>query len=156
MQEDIRSSGVKTNSDELLPVDMIVELVPLDVLRPHEQVIPKKVDQLEKMTHRWNAYTKPLLIDRSTGTILDGHHRYHVAQRLSLKCIPCVFIDYLEDDLIELDVWPNCGLDTISKKDVISAALSGELLSPKTSRHRLSDHLPPIAVPLSRLKQPAI
>ena len=90
---------------------MNVELVPLEILRPHEQILPKKVDQLEKMTHRWNAYTKPLLLDRSTGTILDGHHRYHVAKRLELICVPCVFIDYLEDDLIELDVWPNCGRD---------------------------------------------
>ena len=54
---------------------MEVELVPLEVLRPHEQIIQKKVDQLERITHRWNAYTKPLLLDRSTGTILDGHHR---------------------------------------------------------------------------------
>ena len=59
-------------------------------------------------------------------------------------------------DLIELDVWPNCGRESITKQEVINAALSGELLSPKTSRHRLSDHLPLIAVPLSRLKLPAI
>tara|TARA_Y100001970_G_scaffold128347_2_gene158517 strand:+ start:25814 stop:26230 length:417 start_codon:yes stop_codon:yes gene_type:complete len=130
---------------------MEVELVPLEVLRPHEQIISSKVDQLLRMTNRWNAYTKPLLIDRVTGTILDGHHRYHVAQRLSLKCVPCVLIDYLDDDSIELDVWPNCGRDSISKNEVIDAAMSGELLHPKTSRHRLSDHLPPIAVPLSRL-----
>ena len=50
---------------------MKVELVPLEILRPHEQILPKKVDQLEKMTHRWNAYTKPLLLDRLSGTILD-------------------------------------------------------------------------------------
>lgn len=135
---------------------MKVELVPLEVLRPHEQILPKKVDQLEKMTHRWNAYTKPLLIDRATGTILDGHHRYNVAQRLELLCVPCVLIDYLEDSLIELDVWPNCGRDKITKNEVIQAALSGNLFTPKTSRHRLSDHLPPIAVPLSRLRKPAI
>ena len=135
---------------------MKVELVPLEVLRPHEEILPKKVDQLEKITHRWNAYTKPLLIDKSTGTILDGHHRFHVAQRLELSCVPCVLINYLEDDLIELDVWPNCGRDTITKEEVIEAALSGNLFSPKTSRHRLSDHLPPIAVPLSRLMMPAI
>ena len=55
---------------------MKVELVPLEILRPHEEILPKKVDQLEKMTHRWNAYTKPLLIDKSSGTILDGHHRW--------------------------------------------------------------------------------
>ena len=135
---------------------MKVELVPLEVLRPHEQILPKKVDQLEKMTHRWNAYTKPLLIDRATGTILDGHHRYQVAQRLELLCVPCVLIDYLEDSLIELDVWPNCGRDEVTKNEVIQAALSGNLFTPKTSRHRLSDHLPPIAVPLSRLRKPAI
>ena len=135
---------------------MKVELVPLGVLRPHEQILPKKVDQLEKMTHRWNAYTKPLLIDRATGTILDGHHRYQVAQRLELLCVPCVLIDYLEDSLIELDIWPNCGRDEVTKNEVIQAALSGNLFTPKTSRHRLSDHLPPIAVPLSRLRKPAI
>ena len=135
---------------------MKVELVPLEVLRPHEQILPKKVDQLEKMTHRWNAYTKPLLIDRATGTILDGHHRYQVAQRLELLCVPCVLIDYLEDSLIELDIWPNCGRDKVTKNEVIQAALSGNLFTPKTSRHRLSDHLPPIAVPLSRLRKPAI
>ena len=135
---------------------MKVELVPLEVLRPHEQILPKKVDQLEKMTHRWNAYTKPLLIDRATGTILDGHHRYQVAQRLELLCVPCVLIDYLEDSLIELDIWPNCGRDIVTKNEVIQAALSGNLFTPKTSRHRLSDHLPPIAVPLSRLRKPAI
>jgi ParB-like chromosome segregation protein Spo0J len=135
---------------------MMVELVPLEILRPHEEVLPKKVDQLEKMTHRWNAYTKPLLIDKSTGTILDGHHRYHVAMRLELLCVPCVLINYLEDDMIELDVWPNCGRENVSKKEVIEAALSGDLFSPKTSRHRLSDHLPPIAIPLSRLRMPAL
>ena len=106
---------------------MKVELVPLEILRPHEQILPKKVDQLEKMTHRWNAYTKPLLLDRLSGTILDGHHRYHVALRLELSCVPCVFIDYLEDDSIELDVWPHCGRDTVTKQEVIDAALSGNL-----------------------------
>ena len=135
---------------------MKVELVPLELLRPHEEIIIKKVNQLEKMTHRWNAYTKPLLLDRKTGTILDGHHRYEVAQRLKLKCVPCVMIDYLNDDSIELDIWPNCGRETITKQDVIDSALSGELFSPKTSRHRLSDHLPPIAISLSRLREPAV
>ncbi|MBT4051144.1 MAG: ParB N-terminal domain-containing protein [Euryarchaeota archaeon] len=135
---------------------MKVELVPLELLRPHEEIIIKKVDQLEKMTHRWNAYTKPLLLDRNTGTILDGHHRYEVALRLKLKCIPCVMIDYLDDNSIEVDVWPNCGREVLTKQDIINSALSGDLFSPKTSRHRLSDHLPPIAISLSRLREPAV
>ena len=133
---------------------MKVELVPIEALLPHEKVEEHRVDNLEKMTLRWRAYTKPLLVDRKTGTILDGHHRTKVAQRMELKCLPCVLVDYLDDDEVSLSVWPNCGRESLSKEEVIEAALSGNLLGPKTSRHMLSDHLPPISIPLERLMQP--
>ncbi|MGB0163962.1 MAG: ParB N-terminal domain-containing protein [Candidatus Thalassarchaeaceae archaeon] len=135
---------------------MRVQLIPVEVLKPHEQVIQKKVTQLEKMTMRWNAYTKPLLVDGATGTILDGHHRFEIAKRLGLQCLPCVVVDYLEDDSIALMLWPNSDREVITKQDVIDAGMSGDLMSPKTSRHLLSDDLPPISVPLSRLMAPAV
>ena len=135
---------------------MKVELVPVETLLPHEEVEEHRVDNLEKMTLRWRAYTKPLLVDRKTGTILDGHHRTKVAVRMELKCLPCVLVDYLEDDGISVSVWPNSGRDSIQKEEVVEAALSGNLFEPKTSRHMLSDHLPPISVPLARLQQPAL
>ncbi|MDP7387583.1 MAG: ParB N-terminal domain-containing protein [Candidatus Thalassarchaeaceae archaeon] len=135
---------------------MRVQLIPVEVLKPHEQVIQKKVDQLERMTIRWDAYTKPLLVDGATGTILDGHHRYEIARRLDLQCLPCVVVEYLDDDSITLLLWPNSDRESISKDDVIQAGLSGDLMPPKTSRHLLSDDLPPISVPLSRLMHPAI
>ncbi|MEC8363101.1 MAG: ParB N-terminal domain-containing protein [Candidatus Thermoplasmatota archaeon] len=130
--------------------------MPVEVLKPHEQVIQKKVDQLERMTIRWDAYTKPLLVDGATGTILDGHHRFEIARRLDLQCLPCVVVDYLDDDSITLLLWPNSDREAITKDDVIQAGLSGDLMPPKTSRHLLSDDLPPISVPLSRLMDPAI
>ena len=135
---------------------MKVEWVPLEALLPHEQVEEHSVDHLEKMTLRWRAYTKPLLVDGRTGTILDGHHRTKVAERMELLCLPCVLVDYLEDDRVTLAVWPNSGYDSLEKEEVIQAALSGELFPPNTSRHLLSDHLPPISIPLSRLSQPAM
>ncbi len=135
---------------------MQVDLIPLDILRPHELTIPKKVDELEKMTNRWKAYVLPLVVDMNTGVILDGHHRHQVALRLGLKCLPCVQVDYRGDDSVELDVWPNCGRESITKEDVVQAGLQGELFQPKTSRHRLSDHLPPISVPLTRLLRDAV
>lgn len=135
---------------------MEVELVPVETLLPHEKIVEHRVDNLEKMTLRWRAYTKPLLVDRKTGTILDGHHRTSVAKRLELLCLPCVLVDYLEDDRVSLSVWPNSGRESIQKEEVIEAALSGNLFEPKTSRHMLSDHLPPISVPLTRLKEPAL
>jgi ParB-like chromosome segregation protein Spo0J len=128
----------------------------MEILRPHELTRPKKVDELEKMTNRWNAYVLPLVVDMNTGVILDGHHRHQVALRLGLQCLPCVQVDYMGDETVELDVWPNCGRESITKEEVVQAGLQGDLFHPKTSRHRLSDHLPPISVPLSRLMQPAV
>ena len=130
--------------------------MPMEILRPHELTRPKKVDELEKMTNRWSAYVLPLVVDKNTGVILDGHHRHQVALRLGLQCLPCVQVDYMGDETVELEAWPNCGRDSITKEEVVQAGLNGDLFDPKTSRHRLSDHLPPISVPLSRLEQPAV
>ena len=131
---------------------MDVELVPIAWLRPHEEVKPRNVDTLHEMTLRWSAYTKPLLVDRQTGTILDGHHRHQVGIRIGLSRLPVIKVDYLEAAGIELDVWPSCELTDLTKQQVIDMALSGNVYPPKTSRHRVSDHLPPIAVPLDLLR----
>ena len=131
---------------------MNVELVPIVWLKPHEEVKPRNVDKLHEMTLRWSAYTKPLLADRETGTILDGHHRYHVGMRIGLSRLPVIKVDYLEEAGIELDLWPASRLESLTKQQVIDMALSENLYPPKTSRHRFSDHLPPIAVPLDLLR----
>ena len=131
---------------------MDVELVPTVWLKPHEEVKPRNVDTLHEMTLRWSAYTKPLLVDRETGTILDGHHRYHVGVRIGLYRLPVIKVDYLSDDGIELDIWPASEIKSLTKKEVIEMALSNNVFPPKTSRHRFSDHLPPIAVPLDLLR----
>lgn len=131
---------------------MDVELVPIVWLKPHEEVKPRNTDTLHEMTLRWSAYTKPLLVDRETGTILDGHHRYHVGLRIGLSRLPVIKVDYLSDDSIELDIWPASKLESLTKKEVIDMALSDRVFPPKTSRHRFSDHLPPIAVSLDLLR----
>lgn len=131
---------------------MDVELVPIVWLKPHEEVKPRNVDKLHEMTLRWSAYTKPLLVDRETGTILDGHHRYHVGMRIGLSRLPVIKVDYLEDESIELDLWPASAIESLTKQQIIDTALSENLFPPKTSRHRFSDYLPPIAVPLDLLR----
>ena len=131
---------------------MDVELVPILWLKPHEDVKPRNVDTLHEMTLRWSAYTKPLLVDRDTGTILDGHHRYHVGIRIGLSRLPVIKVDYLSDDGIELDIWPAAAFESLTKQQVIDMALSGEVFPPKTSRHRISDHMPPISIPLDLLR----
>ena len=81
-----------------------------------EEVKPGNVESLYDITLRWNAYTKPLLVDGRTGTILDGHHRYHVGLRIGLLRLPVIKVDYLNDEGIELDIWPGSDLEALTKQ----------------------------------------
>ena len=128
-----------------------VRLVPVEWLKAHEEIKIKNMEKLLEMTLKWDGFTKPLIADKATGTILDGHHRFAVAKRLELARIPAVCIDYLNDDTVELELWPASSLESISKQDVVDMALSSHLYPPKTTRHRISDYLPPIHVSLRRL-----
>ena len=84
-----------------------VQLVPVEWLKPHEEIKPRNRDKLLEMTKRWGGYTKPLIVDRVTGAILDGHHRYSIALELNLAQLPVIAVDYLLDETIEVDVWPS-------------------------------------------------
>ncbi|OQS06889.1 hypothetical protein THRCLA_01074 [Thraustotheca clavata] len=140
---------------ERSPKRLTVSLVLVSWLKAHEQIVSEsRVDGLRRATVKWDAYLEPLLVDRKTGAILDGHHRYTVGVQLGLITVPAVLVDYLEDDSITVDVWPECGRDTLTKADVIAMALSDEVFPPKTSRHAFSDDLPPIKIPLERLREP--
>jgi len=114
----------------------------------------ERVNALIDAITRWDAYRKPLLVDRDSGSILDGHHRYNAALGLGLKRVPVALVDYLTDDSITVDVWPggDHGIEKISKQDVIDMCLSADVFPPKTSRHTFREPLLPIFVPLDELR----
>jgi len=128
-----------------------VQLVPVDWLRAHEEIKIKPRDKLLDMTQRWGGFTKPILVDTLTGSLLDGHHRLSVAQELGLKLIPAICIDYLHSEIITLELWPNANIESVNKTDVIEMCLSNNLYPPKTTKHVVIYDLPPIMVTLEEL-----
>ena len=128
-----------------------VELVDVSLLHPHEDIKERNRDKLLEMTQKWGGFTKPLLVDSITFTILDGHHRFDVACCLQLSKVPAIMLDYLTDDRISVAVWPGRELESISKQDIVDMALSEELFPPKTSKHTIGGDLPPIFATLEEL-----
>ena len=129
-----------------------VVMVEVDWLKPHEQIKPKARDKLLDMTKRWGGFTKRVLVDSVTGSLLDGHHRLSVAQELGLSKIPAICLDYLSSEDITLELWPNTDFDSITKSMVIQMCESGDLFPPKTTKHTTIFDLPPILVSLDDLK----
>ena len=128
-----------------------VQLVPVKWLKPHEEIKTKPRDKLLDMTNRWGGFTKPILVDTHTGALLDGHHRLSVAKELGLKLIPAICLDYLNSELISLELWPNANIESVDKVDVIEMCLGNELYPPKTTKHVVIYDLPPILVTLEEL-----
>ena len=130
-----------------------ISLVDINWLKEHEQIVSnERVQNLKDAILGWNAYKLPLLVDTRSGAILDGHHRYAVGQMLGLSRLPVVLVDYLNDDSISVDVWPECGFDCLTKEEVIEMSLSDTVYPPKTSKHDFVSTLTPINVPLWKLR----
>jgi len=108
-----------------------IKVVPISELREHEMPHEKRVCELEKdMTSR-KVLLKPIVADSETKIILDGHCRCRALRNLGCSKVAVKFVDYKSSG-IDVNGW-NGG--EISKKDVIEAGLSGNLMTPKSSMH---------------------
>lgn len=128
--------------------DFIIKLVPIERLRSHERIIEEHVKELVEQLLRDGELFYPVLIDKSTMIILDGHHRVEALRRLGARYVPAILIDY-SSDVVEVDTWRDGW--RVCKEDVIRAGLSGELLPPKTSRHIVCFDIPKVNTPLNVL-----
>ena len=128
-----------------------VILIEIGSLRGHEEVI---TDNLEKRVSKLldRGFYKPIIVDRDSLVILDGHHKWTAARLLGLDRVPVVMIDYLLDESVNVGVWPGCGRESITKDEVLEMGFSEDVFPPKTSRHMFPFRIPVIRIPLEELK----
>lgn len=126
------------------------ELIAPALLLPHEDVDLERLERLVEEIGNAGAFYPPVLVDRKTRVILDGHHRWRASSRLGFIAVPCYAVDYLEDSTIHVisrrrDV-------EVTKQSVLEMALSGRTYPKKTTRHTydLPESIEP--VPLDSLK----
>lgn len=102
-------------------------------LKPHENIINKNLNGIIDYTVRNRQIPFPILIDRHTGVILDGHHRFNALEILKWDLVQCYTVNYLSEKNIQVKSGVT-GMN-ITKLDVIKAGMAGKLFSPKSTRH---------------------
>ena len=105
--------------------------VKVALLRPHERTDRNNFRKIHAEVSKANA-VYPLLVDRKTLVVLDGHHRLASLRRLKVDKAPVMLVDYFGDD-VSVASW-KAG-KKVTKEEVIRRGLSGKLFSPKTSKH---------------------
>lgn len=128
------------------------ELVPLEWLKAHEEHVESRVAELVERFRKNGCVDYAVVVDRNTGTVIDGHHRLETLRRLGARRVPVVMVDYMDPAITVRNWRPDEPVPT--KHDVIARAASGHLYPPKTTRHDFVRVLHPVDVPLDVLGVP--
>jgi hypothetical protein len=135
------------------PVDPFARfaLIPIENLLPHEQVVPKRIEEvLEEITVK-SQVVVPIVVAEGSWVVLDGHHRVEALRRLGAKRVPAWLVDY-DNEAVSVEKWPDAKIKGLpTKKAIVTRAKKGVLYPPKTSRHKISKRLPHRVTPLSEL-----
>ncbi|MGI3777869.1 MAG: ParB N-terminal domain-containing protein [Janthinobacterium lividum] len=125
-----------------------VRAVPASGLVPHEEHDEHRALRLARHIRRVGVWTAPLVVERDSLVVMDGHHRLRAAQALGLLVLPAVLLSY-EDGEVTLEAW-RAG-EHWSPAAVLSSGRSGRLLPRKTTRHLFQPAIGAVAIPLAWL-----
>lgn len=119
--------------------DSKIAIMPIDELKPHEKGSPVYLKLLRKELLRDGMLRYPIVADEKTSVILDGMHRWLALKSLGYTLIPVILVNAIQNPKIRIgtrrihrymDDSPK-----ITMEKVISAALSGRLMKPRSTRH---------------------
>jgi len=82
-----------------------IVLVPIADLYDHEQIVQAQVEWLKNNIINLGYFFRPILIAKNQNVILDGHHRVAAMKELGYTKIPCVELEYVENDDIKIATW---------------------------------------------------
>jgi hypothetical protein len=134
-----------------------VVLLPIEKLKPHEKGSPLYLEMLKKEILRDGVLKHPIVADEKTNVILDGMHRWLALKSLGYTQIPVLLVDAFQNPQIRIGRrrvhrYVSDSSVRIKAEDVITAALSGKLMEPRTTRHFFPFLKPPkIDCPLDSL-----
>jgi L-serine kinase (ADP) len=129
----------------------VFRLVPIEDLRPHEEIRDGVVRELAERIRRAGAVDDPIWVAAQSMVILNGHHRVAALRELGAERAPAWVFAY-DSDLIRLERWSDG--PPIERTEVVARATRRELFAPKTTRHVLTIDLPHRSTPLARLIGP--
>jgi hypothetical protein len=128
-----------------------IKLISVNLLKVHEAVIPDKVNQLViDIGH--NGYLRnPLVVDRKSLVILDGHHRFAALKKLGVMEVPVQLINYQNSE-VRVYLRRKELLNSIIKRAVVRGAKIGRLFPNKTTRHLIKKRIRNLNITIESLK----
>ncbi|BBH54266.1 ParB N-terminal domain-containing protein [Fluviispira sanaruensis] len=112
--------------------DVTLEFIEVEKLIPHENFDYDAIILLISKISKDGFWRSPVVIDKKTQIIMDGHHRVEVAKRMGVKNIPCYLMNYGEKYIDVLNWHTNEKFDVNS---IFETVRVGKKFPVKTTRH---------------------
>jgi L-serine kinase (ADP) len=113
-----------------------IQNLEIRTLHFHEGISEVRLEKLTREIVHDGILKKPVVVDRRTRVVLDGHHRCHVFLRLGIPIIPCYLVDYFDKNIVvtfrRSDI-----KNKLLKEIILQNVAKGELFPHKTTKHRL-------------------
>jgi len=127
-----------------------LSLIDIESLKIHEMINLRHLCDLQKQISKDGCIKVPIIVDKKSLVVLDGHHRLNCCKNLGFKKIPCMLVDYIADP--EIRVYSRRKSFEITKKIVVAAGLTGSLFPQKTTRHFVPYKFKNVFIPLTYLQ----
>jgi len=102
-------------------------------LKQHEEIIPEKAGRMVYQLRNWVRLQNPVIVDQSL-TVIDGHHRAFVLQKMGFRYIPICQIDYF-NPAVKLRYWFR-SIPHIPRTDTINQVLGDLNGTPRPAADR--------------------
>ena len=126
-------------------------LVAISQLKTHEAVSQIRVRELAERIKKDGKLKNPVIADRQTKILLDGHHRIASLKQLGVKKVPVMLVDYMSGD-VRVYLRRKELITELIKEAVTAKALNGRVFPEKTTRHLVKNRILGMNVSLNRLK----
>ena len=126
------------------------EYVDVEKLKPIEQFSKDRVEELIKKIKEDKYWTIPLIVEKKSNMVLDGHHRLEVCKRLNLKKVPAILVDYKD-----VTVWSLRKEYKVSPNLVKKKVIDEKTIYPyKTVKHKYNFKISELKdIPIEELKR---
>ncbi len=105
-------------------------------VRCHEEVMGDRLSTFVEYLKTLSPHIilPSIILCEETHTLIDGHHRLHALRELGYEWCPVTYINYNNSSIVA-DLTSH-----ITKDEIKAAALTQNLLPPKSSAHHLKDN----------------
>ena len=127
-----------------------MQLIAINKVKSHERTFGRRVECLVKDIKTEGSIKQPIIVDKHSLMVLDGHHRVAALRRLGAARVPAYLLDY-QDPRIRVYLRRKYLTMKMIKQAVLYCGLTGTLFPVKTTRHLIHDRPGMQKVSLSKL-----